>query len=272
MMNSSKIKSIATVLIILLSLTAAEVHSQTKKEIQFSLDTLYRSNLKLQEEYRKLIEVWKQYDTFYTHVKLSMLDKEFANESIVKGVPLFDEVWKEKTARLDLLEDSTVFLLDSLNHLYEEQVGLLAQNELYLRMLTGQLNEAAYPNTEQELIGLWQLYLSPMQLSGEAYRTGLVSYNPFTVADSLQKHNVYQMEFKAEELAIIYFKDGRKQNCFYEVVNFNVGKPYEINCSKQQDEFEMTIHISPMPSGLEVSYEIPLDTTQVVYFNGVMKH
>jgi hypothetical protein len=111
-----------------------------------------------------------------------------------------------------------------------------------------------------------------MQLAGDAYNSGLVSHNPFTVADSLQKYNIYQLEFLPDELAKIYFKDGRKQNCFYEVKNFSVGKPYEISCTMQQDKFNMTIHVSPMPSGLEVSYEIPLDTTQVIYFNGLMKH
>ncbi|MCG8580686.1 MAG: hypothetical protein MI866_12250 [Bacteroidales bacterium] len=266
------VKRTTLVLILLLAFLSNSAIGQTKKEIQFSLDTLYKSHLKLIDEYRQLIVDWKRYDAFYRHVKASMLDKEMVNEPIKAGITMFDNVWKRQSEQLKLLEDSTVYLLDSLNRLNEHHGTLVMQNEVYLRMLNGKLNEATYPNTEEELLGLWQLYLSPMQLAGDAYKSGLVSHNPFTIDESLQKYNIYQLEFLPDELANIYFKDGRKQNCFYEITGFSVGAPYSISCTKQQDEFEMTIHVSPMPSGLEISYEIPVDTTQVIYFNGVMKH
>lgn len=265
-------KSPLWVLILVFAFLSNTVKSQTKKEVQFSLDTLYKSHLKLEGDYRRLIDNWRLYDEFYQHVKVSMLDKSSVNKSIEEGQSLFDGVWNELSKRLKILEDSMTNTVDSLNQLNKKQQLLLMQNEVYLRMLNGKLNEAVYPNTAKELLGVWQLYLSPMQLAGDAYNSGLVSHNPFTVADSLQKYNIYQLEFLPDELAKIYFKDGRKQNCFYEVKNFSVGKPYEISCTKQQDKFNMTIHVSPMPSGLEVSYEIPLDTTQVIYFNGLMKH
>ncbi|MCU4157467.1 hypothetical protein J1N10_15930 [Carboxylicivirga sp. A043] len=264
------LKSTIAVLVFVLAFLSCNVNAQTKKEVQFSLDTLYRSHLKLNDEYRQLIERWKQYDAFYRHVKATMLEKELANEPIEEGAVLVDEAWNKQTAHLKSLEDSTVYLVDSLNRLYEQHQLLQLQNELYLRMLTGQLNEAAFPHTEKELLGSWNLFLKPMQLSGDAYHSGLISHNPFTVADSLQQYNIYRLEFLPDELANIYFKDGRSQKCFYEVNAFSAGQPYSISYSKQE-EFKMTIHVSPMPSGLEVSYEIPLDTTQVLYFNGVMK-
>jgi hypothetical protein len=246
------------------------ITGQTKKEVMFSLDTLYKSHLKLTDEYRKLVNNIKQYDAFYVHVKKAMLDKDLVNEPIGKGIALFDDVWQQQTGQLRILDDSLVFLLDSLNHLSEQFENCSTQSDLYLRLLNSRLYESAYPNTEAELIGSWQLFLNPMQLTGEAYNSGLISHNPFTVADSLQQYNIFQIDFLPDELATIHFKDGRTQKCFYKINEFSVGTPYNITCSKQ-DEFKMTLHISPMPSGLEVSYEIPLNTTQVLYFNGVMK-
>jgi len=168
------------------------------------------------------------------------------------------------------LEDSAVFLIDSLNRLTEFHDSLIASNALYLRLLTGQLSETAFLDSEQELIGSWRLYLKPMQLAGGLYKSGLISYNPFTVPDSIQMHNIYKIDFLPEELANIYFKDGRKQKCFYKVDEFNKGQPFSITYARK-DEFELTMHMSPMPGGMEVSYEIPIDSTQVLYFNGVMK-
>ncbi|WP_430813156.1 hypothetical protein [Carboxylicivirga sp. RSCT41] len=265
-------KSMLLVVVVVLAFLSGSTSAQTKREVQFTLDTLYKSHLRLVVEYGQLIEEWKKYDAFYRHVKLSMLDKDLVNEPIEAGVSLFDSVWNKNTERYKLLEDSTIYLLDSLSRLQGYQQDLIVQNDLYVRMLNGKLTEASYPNTPNELLGLWNLYLSPMQLKGEGTKSGLVSHNPFTIADSLQRYNIYQLEFMADELANIYFKDGTKQNCFYEVKDFSVGEPYAISCTKQKDGFEMTIHVSPMPAGLEVSYEIPVDSTQVIYFNGLMKH
>ncbi|MCT4590849.1 MAG: hypothetical protein N4A71_23700 [Carboxylicivirga sp.] len=256
--------------LLLFSLISVMVTSQTRREVQFSLDTLYKSHKRLQSDYRKLLNQWKVYDAFYLHVKANVLDKEFINEPIDNGIEMFNKSWSGVASRMELFEDSTIYLIDSLNQLTEQNLKLMAQNETYLRLLTGSLKEAAYPNTEKELIGTWQLYLNPMQVEGKAYKSGIISHNPFTHADSLQQYNIHQLDVLPDELANIHFKDGRKQKCFYEVENFSSKKPYTIHCSKQ-DDFKMTIHISPMPTGLEVSYEIPLDTTQVLYFHGVMK-
>lgn len=256
--------------LLLFSLISVMVTSQTRREIMFSLDTLYKSHMRLQSDYRKLLDKWKLYDAFYLHVKANVFDKELINEPIDNGIEMFNQSWDGKASLMELLEDSTVYLLDSLSRLSENNLTLTAQNETYLRLLTGSLKEEAYPNTEKELIGTWQLYLNPMQVTGEVLKSGLISHNPFTHADSLQQYNIHQIDVLPDELANIHFKDGRKQKCFYEVENFSGKKPYSIHCSKKE-EFKMTIHVSPMPTGLEVSYEIPLDTTQVLYFHGVMK-
>ncbi len=265
-----RIKNCVYLLLFVLALISMSATGQTKKEVMFSLDTLYKSHLKLTDDYRKLVRSLQQYDAFYQHVKLAMLDKELVNEPIEKGSQLFDEVWNEQSSQLKVFEDSTIFLLDSLNHLAELYVDCNRQNELYLSLLNSHLYEAAFPHTEKELIGSWQLFLNPMQLSGDAYNSGLISHNPFAVADSLQQYNIFQIDFLPDDLATIYFKNGRSQKCFYEVNGFSVSKPYSLTCSKQ-DEFKMTIHVSPMPAGLEVSYEIPQSTSQVLYFNGLMK-
>ncbi|TRX71534.1 hypothetical protein [Carboxylicivirga sp. M1479] len=269
-MNSIKIKSLALSILILCGAQLADVQSQTKKEIQFTLDTLYSSHMKLKGDYEQLLRYWKQYDNFYQHVKTQALDASLVNEPIDKGAEHFDAVWNSLSSQMRVYEDSLIYLVDSLNRVVEERQDLLVQNKMYLNILSGKLGEAVYPNTEQELVGTWQLFLNPMQTTGDAYQSGLISHNPFTVPDSIQQHNIYQLELMADELATIYFKDGRKQKCFYEVNDFSVGKSYTIKYSKQ-DEFKLNMHVSPMPTGLEVSYEIPLDTTQVIYFNGVMK-
>ena len=269
-MNRLKLNCYTGILTFLLLVLSTDVSSQTKREVQFSLDTLYKSHMRLMSDYNKLVKDWKQYDAFYRHVKALVLEKQLINEPIEKGAELIDEAWNKQLLSLKQLEDSTVFLTDSLMYMVEQNTDLLKQNELYLRLLTGPLREVAIINTEKELIGTWHLYLNPMQTTGEPFKSGLISHNPFTINDSLHRHNIYQIDFLPEELANIHFKDGRTQKCFYEVKNFNSGKPYTIVCSKQ-DEFKVTMHVSPMPTGLEVSYEIPVDSTQVLYYNGVMK-
>jgi len=255
---------------VLLGACALPVSSQTKREVQFSLDTLYKSHEILSRDYKKLLASWYSYDGFFEHIKKTAFDKSDINVSIEEAQPLFDTAWNGNFARLKFLEDSTTFLLDSLLHLKEMYFDLKRTNETYLRLLTSELNEASFPHTPKELLRSWQLYLSPMQLSGDVSNSGIVSHNPFVVDDSLHQYNIYQIDFLVDELANIHFKNGHKQKCFYEVHDFHDDKPFSISCSKQ-DEFNLTLHISPMPNGLEVSYEIPIDTTQVIYFNGVMK-
>ncbi|MCU4175386.1 hypothetical protein [Carboxylicivirga sp. N1Y90] len=257
-------------LLSLILVGAINTSGQTKKEIQFSLDTLQKSHLLLQNDFESLQENWRQYEAFLEHLKAKTLDKKHINETLENTQNLFDEAWDKQVSHLKTLEDSTTFLLDSLNRLYETHMDMIERDNTFLRLLRGKLSEASFPSTQEELLGMWNLFLKPIQLSGDAFGSGLISHNPFTVADSIQQHNVYKIEFLEDELANIYFRGGKQQKCFYEVNDFDTGKPYTIECTKQ-DEFQLTLHISPMPHGLEVSYEIPVNTDQVLYFNGVMK-
>lgn len=260
-----KIAFTSLFLIVVLGLSA-----QTKKEIQFSLDTLQKSHLELLNDFEALQQEWRSYDAFIEHFKNKTLDKKHINESLENTQKLFDDVWDKQISNIRTLEDSTTFLLDTLNRLYETHMDIIERDNTFLRLLRGKLSEASFPSTQKELLGMWNLFLKPIQLSGDTFESGLISHNPFTVPDSIQQHNVYRIEFLQDELANIYFRGGHHQKCFYEVNEFNTGKPYTIECTKQ-DEFKLTLHISPMPHGLEVSYEIPVNTSQVLYFNGVMK-
>lgn len=267
---NTKHYTVSLLLLFLLSSFLSSTFSQTKKEVQFTLDTLYKSHLKLQNDYKALKKSWYEYDAFLTFIKSTTLDKEYVNESPQSVKELFDEVWTETKNDLTSFEDSSIFLLDSLTRLKEEYVRVMQQNKDYLRLLIGELDESSFPNTSNEFIGEWSLFLSPIQLSGDTFNSGIISYNPFSMADSLQDNNIYRIEFLQDELANIFFKDGRKQKSFYTINNFNVANPYSITFQKQ-DEFKLTMHVSPMPDGLQVSYETPLDSEQVLYFYGVMK-
>jgi len=256
-------------LVVVMVVCAVFVKGQTKREMLYSLDTLMNSHTVLLRDYNALKAEWKKYNTFFYHVKAAALDKKVINASPAEAKELFDSVWSARESRIASYKDSTSTLLDSLKTLNIYCNDLIKQKDTYLRLLSGQLSEAAYPYTAQELLGEWRLFLSPKELV-DGDNTALISHNPFTVIDSLQQYNLYRIDFLPDELATLFFKGGRKQKCFYKISDFSANHPYSVAFSKQ-DEFKLKIYISPMPHGLEVSYKIPVDSTSVMYFNGAMK-
>ena len=147
---------------------------------------------------------------------------------------------------------------------------LTQQNESYSKLLMSSLNKASFPQSTQEFIGVWDLFLDPVQISGEPFESGIISYNHFVSNDSIMKHSIYKIEFSADEIATLFFTGGIEQKCFYSIKDFSVNSPYIIRFSKQ-DEFKLTMQVSPLPNGLVASYEIPVETEKVIYYYGLMK-
>jgi hypothetical protein len=261
-----------------------QTEAQTRREVQFSLDTLYKSHVKLQNDYQSVLEQYRQHESFFDHIKTTFLPTEARNTDVDKIQPIYDEILEKNrfltqglkdsililTDSLQFYSDSLQFYTDSLQLLLDERDEHLNLSQTYKNLLLAKLNEGSFPLSENELIGTWNLFLNPMQVTSDSLKNGLVSHNPFTASDSLLQHYIYKIEFLPDELATMFFKDGRRQKCFYEVKNFSAKTPYRIVCSKQES-FKLTIHISPMPSGLNISYEIPLDEKEKLYFFGLMK-
>ncbi len=244
--------------------------SQTKKEVQFSLDTLVKSHQTLLQDYNNLQDDWRYYDSFYEHVKTNLFPKQLQNLPITEAVSIFDTSLEGTLKTIQSLTDSITLLADSLNTTHEDALKLQAQVANYSEILMAALNASSFPQTESDLLGSWDLFLNPIQINGAPGEAGIISYHPFNIPDSIQQHRIYKIEFSPDDLATLVFQNGENQKCFYSIQQFNPKSNYTIQFSKQ-DEFKLLAHISVLPQGLQISYEIPVQTNNAMYFQGLMK-
>ncbi len=244
--------------------------AQSKKEVQFSLDTLIKSNQSLQEDYKTMKEAWKKQNSFFEHVKSTLFDASEINTAIEDGISKFDEINKLSKGELDKLNSESKLIKDSLIKITDRANVLESQNKAYNQILLSALSAASFPKSAKDFVGTWDLFLNPVQLSGEPFESGIIGFNTFTANDSLNLHNVYKIEFTEDELATIYFNGGEIQKSFYSVKDFSDNEPYIIKFSKN-DDFKLTMLVSPVASGLMVSYELPLKSDKVYYYYGLMK-
>lgn len=246
------------------------LQSQTKKEVQFSLDTLQKSHKLLQQDFQLLQKEWQKQNQFFEHVKSSFFNISDVNMSIDKAFNHFDTINNAINKQMKNLNESNNVLIDSIQLLNSSITQLSEQNKYYSKLLLSSLNKASFPQTEMEFIGAWNLFLDPVQISGKPFESGLISYNQFLSVNSIKQQNLYKVVFSADEIATIYYTGGKVQKCFYSIINFSPNSPYSILFSKQE-EFKLTMQVSPLTSGLMVSYELPLKTEKVLYYYGLMK-
>jgi len=256
-------------LILLFCLSQALV-AQTKKEVQFSLDTLLKSQQALKADYRELQNSWRQYDAFYEHVKTKLFSETMQNTPIGEGVPSFDASLENTLDNTQVLADSITLLSDSLTSANKQLLTLQGQVANYSEILMAALNASSFPQTESELLGSWDLFLTPIQIDGTPTEAGIISYHPFNIPDSIKQHRIDKIEFAADELATLVFHNGENQKCFYSAQQFSANSNFSIVFSKQ-NEFKLTLHISVIPQGLQASYEIPVQTDKAMYYQGLMK-
>ena len=260
MKKSFTLYALTTILLLSLSQT---LFSQTKKEVQFSLDTLLKSHQVLVTDYDELQNRWRQYDAFYEHVKIELFPKQQQNSPISEAIPAFDTSLQ---SALETLHS----LADSLTTANKQVLNLQAQVSDYSAILMAALNASSFPQTETELLGSWDLFLTPIQIYGTPTEAGLISYHPFNIPDSIKQHRINKIEFAPDELATLVFHNGENQKCFYSIHQFSPNSNFSIEFSKQ-DEFKLTMHISVLQQGLQASYEIPVQTDNAMYFQGLMK-
>ncbi len=253
-----------------LMLLSVCISSQTKKEVQFTLDTLSKAHNTLLQDYQDLKQQWKEQNKFFEHVKSNFFPTEDINISINEAPDKFDLIYNDIVKKVVKLGEINSSISDSLKKEIALNQELISKNKVYHDLILSALNLPSFPSNESDIIGQWQLFLYTVRIKGEPYESGIIGYHPLVVEDSISVHNIIKIEFEQEELATIYFKGGIEQKCFYSINNFSKNSPYSIQFSKQ-DEFKMTLSVSPMPSGLMVSYEVPGKTDNVLYFYGLMK-
>ena len=262
--------SLRTVITVLLLCLSQIFWAQTKKEVQFSLDTLLKANQALKADYKELQNSWRLYDAFYDHVKTNLYPKQLNNLPIAEAIPSFDLSLENTLLTMRSLTDSLTLLTDSLKLLNVRLSALQGQVSNYSEILMTALNASSFPQTESELLGSWDLFLTPIQINGTPIEAGLISYHPFNIADSIKHHRINKIDFGPDELATLVFHNGENQKCFYSIHEFSPNSSYTIEFSKQ-DEFKLSMHISVLPQGLQASYEIPVQTDNAMYFLGLMK-
>ncbi|MCW3787859.1 hypothetical protein [Plebeiibacterium sediminum] len=253
-----------------LILFSVSVASQNKKEVQFTLDTLNKAHENLLLDYQDLQQQWKEQNQFFEHVKSNFFPAEDINISVNQAPDKFDSIYNDIIKKVVKLGEINSSISDSLRKEISLNQELIAKNKVYSDLILSALNSASFPSNEADIIGKWELFLNPVMIQGNPYESGIIGYNTLVVDDSISVHNITMIEFEPEELATIYFTGGIQQKCFYSINNFSKNSPYSIQFSKQ-DEFKMTLVVSPMPNGLMVSYEAPNKTDKVLYFYGLMK-
>ncbi len=244
--------------------------SQSKKEIQFSLDSLLSSYNNLENDYKKLKSEWKEYDDFYQLIKSDILNPSEMNIGLDATYAKWLAARQSLLNKYNTIKDSNLPLIDSLEHLNQDIQQLNIENQIFKNLLKSSINEATIPNTVHEFIGKWNLFLDQVHLQGKPFESGLIATNNFLLADSIKNNNIFQIEFEESDLANISFKNGTIIKCFYSVNNFSTKEPYSIYFSKQE-EFKLTLLVTPMPEGLVVSFEDPDKKDTVEYFYGLMK-
>ncbi len=253
-----------------LILITVSISSQTKKEVQFTLDTLNKAHQTLLQDYQDLKQQWKEQNNFFEHVKSNFFPAADINISINKASDKFDSIYNDIVKKVVKLGEINSSISDSLKKEVALNQELISQNKVYQSLILSALNSGSFPSNETDIIGSWDLFLNPVMIHGNPYESGIIGLNPFAVADSVSVHNINKIEFDKDELATIFFTGGIQQKCFYSINNFSKNAPYTIQFSKQE-EFKMTMSVSPMPNGLMVSYEASNKTDKVLYFYGLMK-
>lgn len=255
--------------ILLLSLSQFLI-AQTKREVQFSLDTLIKSHQALISDYNELQDSLKHYEAFYEHVKTNLFLKQLQNSLLNEAEASFDTSLQKRLENKRLLTDSLALLNDSLTTSIRNLSDLEDQISNYSEVLMAAFNASSFPQTESELVGTWDLFLTPTQINGTPTEAGLISFHPFHIPDSIKQHRITKIEFAPDELATLVFHDGVNQKCFYSIHQFSSNSSFTIEFSKK-DEFKLIMHISYIPQGLQASYEIPVQTNNTMYFQGLMK-
>ncbi len=258
------------IIALLLCFNTNQSFSQSKKEILFSLDSLQRSYKNLKNDYKNLKEECKEYNDFYLLIKSELLQPSEMNIGPDATYAKWQAARKKLKEKYNTIKDSNSTLTDSLKQLNLNIKQLHSENKTFKNLLKSSIDKATIPYTVNEFIGHWNLFLNQVYVQGTSNESGIIATNNFLLADSLSYNNIFKIEFQESDLANIYFKDGTTIKCFYSINRFSAKNPYSIYFSKQE-EFKLTLLVSPMPEGLLVSYEDPQRKDKTVYFYGLMK-
>ncbi|WP_163713923.1 hypothetical protein [Mangrovibacterium lignilyticum] len=257
-------KSFKSILIlVILVLAFAATFAQTRREILNAVDSLMLVNDSLQNEIGKYIQ-------FEEHVRQLMLHGIDSGTPLMEVQAELDRVIAKQATNKAGFPKTNGMLLDSIAGLQHEINAMQIREEVYAGILVSALSNASFPQSEDELQGSWDLFLNPVQISGDPFQSGIISFNPFLSDEVIRKNSIYKIEFEADELATLFFYGGRSQKCFYKVTGFSTQSPYSIQFVKQ-GEFSLTLMISPLPTGLMVSYETSEVPQKYFYYYGLMK-
>lgn len=260
----------AVILLLVLQSSINYISAQSKKEVQEELDAVLIKQSELLTKNKELNALLNDYSIFYSKIKKELLSNQNQEEPVQQGTLSITESiqkLKNNSLSLSLVRDSLELALKKSK---EEITRLTIQNEVVRNYLLGDAEEASFPSLESEFEGNWNLYLRPIQMVGKPFESGFISTNPLLMNDSISANYLYKIEFGEDEIATLSFKSGETKKVFYTINNFSVNAPYDIVFTKQS-EFKLVAYISPMPNGLEISYEVPLKTDKVIYYYGTIK-
>jgi hypothetical protein len=197
----------------------------------------------------------KEYTGFYTYVSNKFFPEQYKNLPIEKAIPLVDSLRAARDEKFAGLESMSKERMDSLSVALKTAEVLRIENQTFKTILASLVGEKVYPQRVEELKGAWQVFVNPLKVTGSGQMSAVVSLERMVLIDSIAKYTVSQIVFLEEDLADIYFLGGQKTKCFYKVAGFSRDKTYSISLQKS-DEINITLFITPVPRGLQVSYKL----------------
>jgi len=195
------------------------------------------------------------YKSFYTFISNKFFPEKYKNIPIEKAAPLVDSLRAARDETFKGLETMSKGRMDSITLLIKTVEALRIENQTFKTLLASLIGEKVYPQQEAELKGSWQVFVNPLKVTGSGQMSAVVSLEKMVLVDSLAKATISQIVFLEEDLADIYFLGGKKTKCFYKVTGFSRDKTYSISLQKS-DEINITLFITPVPRGLQVSYKL----------------
>jgi hypothetical protein len=209
------------------------------------------------------------YKSFYAYISKKFFPEKYKNLPINRAIPLADSLSAARDKRFKGLESMSKEKKDSLSYalitaeaLEEENETLRTENQTFrienqtFKMLLASLiGEKVYPQNEAEIKGNWQVFVNPLKVTGSGQVSAIVSLEKMVLIDSIAKQTIKQIVFLEEDLADVYFLGGKKTKCFYKVIGFSRDKTYSITL-KKSDEIDITIFITAVPRGLQLSYKL----------------
>lgn len=261
-------KTIKILCLFVLVLGVTTVQSQTKKEVMKQNEELRLQIGEYESVMDSLDKVGEEINLFLSHIQSNYIKSE-KDTSIQSIQTALDSVILAGSSEDVAINDSLKILVDSIAILQAAIGELDVESDLMREIIQGKLKIKDYPQSEKDFLGPWNLANIPIALRNDSIGDGLVSYSRMDIPEPFLKEMITQIEFQVDDLADIYFRDGRREKCFYKINNFTKTGAFSITFDLRKGS-NISLIVIALPDGLQFSYKEAEIEDKEIYFIGYM--